>query len=57
MRYFAPGTNSQSSGEMLQVLEIHFVVTKKIEVMEHMEQSRMTILLLHGKQANKLIGS
>ena len=37
---FCSKINSKSTGQRLQVLEIHFVMTKKKEAMEHMEQSR-----------------
>ena len=40
MCYFAPKINSKSTSQRLQVLEIHFAMTKKKEAMEHMEQSR-----------------
>ena len=37
---FCSKINSKSTGQRLQVLEIHFVMIKKKEAMEHMEQSR-----------------
>ena len=59
MRYFTPKINSKSTGQRLQVLEIHFAMTKKKggNGAYGVIKTKMAILLAHGKQTNKLIDS